>query len=219
MVCGGRDLKYHPVPTPAMGRGSSLFVYSEKGPLKRCGWRKPWLSDSCFITAGVWIENSELIIKPRYWKAPIRGEHELHEIALNFCPLSRKAPAQSGEHEMILQEQLLILPTHEGSVASLHLWYLYLRPGFVYLHSPSMGENLLPTFFELVPISTAHTSSFPSMETIPVSHPASKQEESLSGHTDCSRGCKETPHNDMWQCRWQGKRDQFTQPLQKAAVT
>lgn len=43
MVCGGRDFKHQPVPSPATDRGTSLFVCNKKGPFKRCDWRKPWL--------------------------------------------------------------------------------------------------------------------------------------------------------------------------------
>lgn len=43
MVCGGRDLKHHPVPSPATDRGTSLFVCNKKEPFKRCDWRRPWI--------------------------------------------------------------------------------------------------------------------------------------------------------------------------------
>lgn len=50
-------------------------------------------------------------------------------------------------------------------------WYLHLKPAFVYLHLPPIGEDLLPLLFELVPICTdCPHKLLPSLETTPDLH-------------------------------------------------
>lgn len=125
-------------------------------------------------------------------------------MALNFCPLSRKVPSQAAEHEMIPQAQLLHPPNPQRLCGFSHIctWtqdlfiYIYHLQGELASHVLWIGSHLHCPHKPL-PI---HTD-----KTWPGSHPAPKQQESLSEHTDSSRGWRETPHSEMWQ----EKRDQL----------
>lgn len=214
MVCGGRDLKYHPVPPPATGRGSSLFVYSEKGPFKRCAWGNPWLSWLMFyycwgLDRKFQINYNAKILRSSYqrWTWTSWDCFELlPSQQKGSCPIwwAWNDSPKTASHPPN-PRRLCGFPASLVSVPETRIFYL---------HLPSVGENLLPMFFELVPISTAHTSSFPSMETIPGLYHT--QPPNKRSH------CQDTlisPHNEMWQCRWQEKREQFTHTLQKDAIT
>lgn len=202
MVCGGRHLKYHPVPSPATDRGTSLFVCNEKGPFKRCDWRKPWLAWLMFHYC--WSLDRKFWIN--YKAKTLRSSCQ--RWTSTFCDCFELVPSQQKGSFPIWwawnDSPSTTPPSSWPTKALWLLWHLYLKPAFVYLHLPSRGENLLPMFFELVPISTAHTNSFPSTET----KPALYHTQPLNKRSPCQDiliSPEETPHNEMWQ----EKRDQL----------